>query len=119
MRVLLRLFGPPHEFLHVLALWLVGRRPRRVTATHVDIPDNLTTGQYVFVAALPALVFGLLALLGVAGVVNAATLEQAALGLLAAFVFGLGLAGTINDLELIVLRVQQPGGRDEPPPTEP
>ena len=51
-----RIFGPPHELLHVLAL-LIGRRPTAISWTHVDIPDDLTTRQYVFVAGLPALVF--------------------------------------------------------------
>lgn len=109
MHVLMRLFGPPHELLHLLALWLVGRRPRRVTRTHIDIPDNLTTRQYVFVAGFPALVFGAGALLGVLGLVNAATLGQAALGLGAALVCGLGAAGTVNDIEHILQRWQQSG----------
>ncbi len=113
MHVLIRIFGPPHELLHVLALWLVGRRPTRVTRTHVDIPDNLTTSQYVFVAALPALVFGGGALLGVVGLVNAATPAQAALGLGAALLLGLGAAGTVNDIEKILQRLQQ-AGRDDP-----
>lgn len=113
MHVLLRLFGPPHEWLHVLALWLVGRRPTRVTVTHVDIPDTLTTRQYVFVAGFPALVFGLGALLAVAGMVNAATLEQAALALAGTLVFGLALAGTVNDIEQIILRLQHGAGHND------
>lgn len=113
MHLLLRLFGPPHEWLHVLALWLVGRRPTRVTVTHVDIPDTLTTRQYVFVAGFPALVFGFGALLSVAGLVNAATFGQAVLGLAGTLVFGLGLAGTVSDIEQISLRLQHGTGRDD------
>jgi len=113
MHGLIRIFGPPHELLHVLALWLVGRRPEQVTWTHIDIPDNLTTRQYVFVAAFPALVFGVGALLGVAGLLNAATPTQAVLALGATLVFGLGAAGTVNDIEMILQRLQ-PTGRDGP-----
>jgi hypothetical protein len=109
MHILMRIFGPPHELLHVLALWLVGQRPRQVTWTHVDLPDTLTMRQYIFVAAFPALVFGGGALLGVLGLVNAATPTQAALGLGAALVFGLGATGTVNDIELILQRLQQSG----------
>ena len=116
MHVLIRVFGPPHEFLHVVALWLVGRRPRRVTRTHVDIPDDLTARQYVFVAAFPALVFGVVALLGVAGLVNAVTFGQSMLALLAVFGGGLGLAGTVNDIELILLRLQRADGDGPPHP---
>lgn len=109
MQVLLRIFGPPHELLHLVALWLVGRHPRQVARTHIDISDNLTTRQYVFVAALPALVFGAGALLGVVGLANAATLGQAALGFGAALVFGVGVAGSVNDIQKILLRLQQSG----------
>ena len=113
MHVLMRLFGPPHELLHLVALWLVGRRPRQVTRTHIDLPDNLTTRQFVFVAAFPALVFGVGALLGVAGLLNAATPTQAALALGAILLFGLGAAGTVNDIEMILLRLQETE-RDDP-----
>lgn len=106
MQVLIRLFGPPHEILHVIALLLIGRKPTRITRSHVDIPDNLTTRQYVFVAGFPALVFGGAALLGVVGLVNAVTWEQAILALVATVLGGLGAAGTVNDIEQIALRLQ-------------
>ena len=61
MNILVRIFGWPHELLHVLALRLIGRQPRMVQQTHVDIPDDLSTSQFVFVAGLPALTFGLAA----------------------------------------------------------
>lgn len=115
MHFLIRVFGPPHELLHVLALLLVGRRPERVTRSHVDIPDNLTTRQYIFVAAFPALVFGGGALLGVAGLLNATTLAQVGLALLVVVVCGLAAAGTVNDIELILLRLQQTRNEGEPP----
>jgi hypothetical protein len=107
MQVLIRIFGPPHELLHVIALLLIGRKPTRITRTHVDIPDNLTTGQFVFVAGFPVMVFGGTALLGVIGLVNAATLEQAELALVATVLGGLGASGTVNDIEQIALRLQK------------
>lgn len=107
MRLLLRIYGPPHELLHLLALWLVGKRARRFTVTHVDLPDDLTTRQYVFVAAFPALIFGLCALLGVAGLLNAATTGQSVLALAAVLGGGFGLAGTVNDMEQIISRLQR------------
>lgn len=107
MEFLRHLYGWPHEALHVLALWLIGRRPRRVNRLYVDIPDDLTTRQYVFVAGLPALVFGLAALLGLLVFVRASTFGEAALGLLVMLVMGVGAAGTVGDLEQIALRLMQ------------
>jgi hypothetical protein len=107
MDLLLRLYGWPHEALHVLALWLIGRRPRAVARLHVDIPDDLTTRQYVFVAGLPALVFGTAAAVGIMACFNAATLGQAALGLVVTLIMGIGAAGTVGDLQQIALRLAQ------------
>src|SRR5687767_11001954 len=107
MDLLLGLYGWPHEALHVLALWLIGRRPRAVARLHVDIPDDLTTRQYVFVAGLPALVFGIAAALGIMAFVNAGSIGQAALGLAVTLVMGIGAAGTVGDLQQIALRLAQ------------
>jgi hypothetical protein len=107
MDLLLRLYGWPHEALHVLALWLIGRRPRAVARLHVDIPDDLTTRQYVFVAGLPALVFGIGAALGIMTISNAASIGQAALGLVMTLVMGIGAAGTVGDIQQIALRLAQ------------
>lgn len=113
MHILLRIFGPPHEGLHVLALWLVGRRPRRVARTHIDLPDNLTLRQYVFVAGFPAPVFGVGALPAVAGLLNAATPGQTAAAVAALLVFGPALAGTVSDIEQIFLRLQHGVGHND------
>jgi hypothetical protein len=106
METLIRLYGPLHEFLHVLALWLIGRRAVTWTNRYVDLPPDLTTGQYLFVAGLPALVFwgvaggGLLLLLG------ALDLGRLALGLGLLLVGGLGGFGTLGDLQRIWARVR-------------
>ncbi len=105
MAWLLRIFGPPHEALHWLALRLIGRRPARVTGRHIDLPPDLTTRQYVFVAGLPAFVFLLIGALGLIGVVLAATVAQAALGLLTAGLGLIGLASAAGDLQLIAERL--------------
>ncbi len=108
MNVLLQIFGWPHEMLHVLALRLIGRRPEAVRQTHVDIPDDLSTAQYVFVAGLPAMVFGLGVVIGVQMLLSAVTVPQALLGLLIAAFFSLGALGTVGDLLLILDRLVQP-----------
>ena len=105
MRILLLLYGWPHESLHALALLLIGRRALRITRTHVDLPPDLSDGQYLFVAGLPALVFWGGAALGLLGLFDATTLGQAALALAAIFVLGLGGVSTLGDLHLIVLRL--------------
>ena len=105
MSLLLRIFGPPHEALHLLALLLLGRRAVRFTFRHVDIPDDLSTGQYVFVAGLPAAVFILLMALGVVGLVLAQVWTQAVLGIIAALFGVFGAAGTLGDLQLITARL--------------
>lgn len=105
MNILVRVFGWPHELLHVLALWLIGRRPEAVIQAHVDIPDDLSTGQYVFVAGLPTLVFWSAAVICLRGLFSAesvaALIVWAALTTLAT----LAAVGTLGDLYLIVLRL--------------
>jgi hypothetical protein len=107
MELLYRIFGPPHEALHVLALWLIGRRAVAATRRHVDIPDDLSTGQYVFVAGLPALVFWSLTAIGIIGL----TSSQSILQVVAAFLLttvgvGAGL-GTLGDIQLIIMRLME------------
>lgn len=108
MDYLYRIFGPPHEALHVLALWLIGRRALKVTTRHVDIPDDLTTGQYVFVAGLPALVFWGVALVGLLMLATAPDLLRAAVGMGLLLVGGLAGFGTLGDIALIVSRLGEP-----------
>lgn len=116
MRALTRIYGYPHEGLHVLALWLVGRRALRMTQTHVDIPDDLTTIQYVFVAGLPALVFWGLALFCVQATFNAENLLQAVLWFVASAFFSVGGTGALGDILLIMARLT--GSRRLPPDDE-
>jgi hypothetical protein len=105
MNTLIRLYGVPHEALHLLALWLIGRRAIRATRTHVDIPPDLTTRQYVFVAGLPAFVFGGIALMGVVGMLNAAAVGSLLVSGAAILLGGFGFAGTMGDLQLIAARL--------------
>ncbi len=104
---LLRLYGLPHEALHALALRLIGRRAIRVTRTHIDIPGDLTTWQYVFVAGLPALVFGGITAAAAVALLNADSIITAALALLVVTLAGIGAAGTVGDLTLITERLAQ------------
>lgn len=107
MNTFLRIFGWPHELLHVLALWMIGRRPKAVTQAHVDIPDDLSTAQYVFVAGLPALVFWPLAIFCLRGLFNAENIIL--LIVWATLTTGATLAavGTMADIYLIVLRLME------------
>lgn len=107
MNILVRVFGPPHEFLHLLALRLIGRRAVSFTHSQVEIPADLTTRQYVFVAGLPALVFWSVAAIGLLGVLNAPDAGRFLLALLAAAVATLAGIGTLGDLHLIILRLLQ------------
>lgn len=111
MFLLTRIFGPPHEALHLLALLLIGRRAVAVSWTHVDIPDDLTTRQYIFVAGLPALVFWGGTGAALLAAINAPDVGRLALALAAALVFGLAAYGTLGDLHLILLRLAE-----TPPP---
>jgi hypothetical protein len=100
-----RIYGAPHELLHVLALMLIGRRALKYTNRQVTIPPDLTTAQYIFVAGLPAIVFfGCLAL-GAVGLLNARTPGQAGIGVAVILAAGFGAAGTIGDLQLIAMKL--------------
>ena len=113
MNTLTRLFGWPHELLHVLALILIGRRPEAITGRYVDIPDDLPTGQFVFVAGLPALVFWLGAAVCLRAIFGAADLGGIVLALGGAIIFALAGLGTMGDLQLIAMRLLKE--RFEPP----
>jgi hypothetical protein len=107
MELLYRLYGWPHEALHVLALLLIGRRPRAVTRLHVDIPDDLTTRQYIFVAGLPALVFGIATAMGLMLFARSQSFGETALGVAIMFIMGMGVAGTMGDLQQIAVKLAQ------------
>lgn len=105
MDILYRIFGPPHEFLHVLALLLIGRKPKRVHFRYVDIPDDLSTRAYVFVAGLPALVFWGVALGAALKLVNANDVGEAVLAFVVFSVGALAGLGTLGDIQLIIRRL--------------
>lgn len=107
MDILYRIFGPPHELLHVIALWIIGRRPRAVSIRHVDIPDDLSTREYVFVAGLPALVFWGAGLWSLMGVVNAGTFGEGVVCFLLFMVCSMAGFGTLGDLQLIAARLKE------------
>jgi hypothetical protein len=107
MDFLIRIFGPPHESLHVLALYAIGRKPKSKSSTHVEIPDDLTTPQYVFVAGLPAFVFWNMAVIGLIVLIGAPNLAGLVLGWILVLVGGLGGFGTIGDLQLIFARLTE------------
>ncbi|MBC6936763.1 MAG: hypothetical protein DWB42_13110, partial [Chloroflexi bacterium] len=73
----------------------------------VEIPADLTTRQYVFVAGLPALVFWSAAAAGLLGVLNAPDAGRFLLALAAAAATALAGIGTLGDLHLIILRLLQ------------
>jgi VIT1/CCC1 family predicted Fe2+/Mn2+ transporter len=104
---LLRLYALPHEGLHLLALLLIRRRAVSATRAHVDIPDDLTTGQYVFVAALPSIVFLLIAAAGIALAFLASGVAQFLLGIAIALIGLVGVAGGAGDWALIAERLGQ------------
>lgn len=101
MRWLMRLYGWPHERLHALALRLIGRRAHEIGAAHIDIPADLTTREFVFVAGLPALVFCGATGLGAVLLLDAATGPVTLAGLLLVIGGGPGVFGTLGDLHLI------------------
>jgi hypothetical protein len=111
MDFLYRVFGPPHELLHVLALLLIGRRPLQMSWRHVDIPDDLSISQYVFVAGLPAAVFWGVALSGLVLLAQSLSVDGVMLGMFLMLVGGLAGLGTLGDLQLIIARLQE----GEPP----
>lgn len=99
-----RVFGWPHELLHVLALLLIGRRPKGLTSTHVDIPSDLSTGEYIFVAGLPALVFWGAASTAALSLFEARDVGQLILRFLLTLAFSIAALGTLGDLHLIITR---------------
>lgn len=107
MQTLKRIYAGPHELLHVLALLLIGRKPREVRSDHVIIPPDLTTGQYVFVAGLPALVFFGALGLGAVLLMNARSGSQAGIAVAIILAAGFGAVGTFGDLQLIAARLTQ------------
>lgn len=102
---LIRVFGPPHELLHLLALWLVGRRAVAFTWTHVDIPPDLSLRQYLFVAGLPALVFWCVAAVGMNLLLNAQAFTTALSGFALLSLGTLAGLGTLGDMQLILMRL--------------
>jgi hypothetical protein len=112
MDFLYALFAPPHELMHVLALRLIGRQPKEVGKRHVDIPEDLTTPQYVFVAGLPAGVFWGLAILGLLMILNAPNIPGLIVGWVLLLVGGIGGYSTIADLALIYQRLMEDQDRD-------
>jgi len=105
MDIILRVFGWPHELLHVLALLLIGRRARAISQTHVDIPPDLTTRQYLFVAGLPALIFWLMVAACALMLVQATSVIERVGWLALTLVASLAAAGTLGDIYLIVARL--------------
>ncbi|MBW4437224.1 MAG: DUF3267 domain-containing protein [Pleurocapsa minor GSE-CHR-MK-17-07R] len=100
-----RVIGIPHELLHVLALLLIRRRPTGIGLKHVDVPDDLSTRQYIFVAAFPTLAFLLLAAVGLVLLMNAASVLTALAGIVLVLLGMLGMAGGVGDVQLIQLRL--------------
>lgn len=107
METLYRIFGPPHELLHVLALLLIGRRPKAVGYKHVDIPDDLSTRAYVFVAGLPALIFWGGAFIAGLQLAGAHGIGEFLLTFALFSIFVLAGLGTLGDIQLILRRLQQ------------
>ena len=105
MKILLWVFGWPHELLHALALRLIGRRPEAITQAHIDIPDDLSTVQYIFVAGLPALVFWTGLVFSGQMLFSATSPAQIIFRLALTSVLGLAAMGTLGDLYLILMRV--------------
>ena len=106
MEILYKIFGPPHEFLHVLALLLIGRRPKTIGYRHVDIPDDLSKWAYVFVAGLPALVFWGAAIFAGIKLGGATTFTELAVSFIVFSVAGLAGLGTVGDIQLIMRRLR-------------
>jgi hypothetical protein len=102
-----RIYGAPHELLHVLALVLIGRRALHYARDHVIIPPDLTTAQYVFVAGLPALVFFGCTALGMLMLLDARTPAHAGIAVAIILAAGFGAAGTVGDLQLIMAKLSE------------
>ncbi len=107
MNTLLKIFGVPHELLHVVALWLIGRRAVEFTARHVLIPDDLSIRQYIFVAAFPGGVFAFILCLGMVGVLQATAWQHVLLAIFAIISGGFGVTSAFGDFDLIVMRLQE------------
>lgn len=103
---LYKIFGPPHELLHVLALILIGRRPKAIGYKHLDIPDDLSTRAYVFVAGLPALVFWGAAVVAGIKLGSAGSFGEAVMAFVIFSVFVMAGLGTIGDIQLIIQRLR-------------
>ncbi len=106
MDVLYKIFGPPHELLHVLALLLIGRRPKTIGYRHVDIPDDLGKWAYIFVAGLPAVVFWGTAIFAGIRLATSTTLAD---GVIAFVIFSIAVMaglGTVGDIQLIMKRLE-------------
>ncbi len=108
MKWLVRIFGWPHELLHVFALLLIGRRPQVIAQTYVDIPADLSTGQYIFVAGFPAFIFGLSTLICLVALLDAPDVMQFVFRLFLMSIFSVATFGTMGDLYLIVQRLNEP-----------
>ena len=106
METLYRIFGPPHELLHVLALFLIGRRPKSVGYRHVDIPVDLSKWAYIFVAGLPALVFWGAALIAAIKLASANGISEFILTFAIFSIASLAGLGTLGDIGLIIRRLQ-------------
>lgn len=105
MNTLTQILGFPHELLHLFGLLLIGRRAVGWTRTHVDLPPDLTDRQYVIVAGMPALVFGLLAVIGAYGLANAHSYAEAIPAIVVLLFGSLSFSGTAGDLQLIADRL--------------
>lgn len=114
MQWLLWLYGWPHEALHVIALWLLGKQPRHVTRTGVDLPPGLSRGQFTFVALMPGFIFLVLAAVGLNSLLNATTPAGWIIGILVTLVGMVGVAGAVGDIMAVQRRWNQP---DDPPPS--
>ena len=106
MEILYKIFGPPHELLHVLALLLIGRRPKTIGYRHVDIPDDLSTRAYVFVAGLPAFVFWGIAIIAGVKLGGATTLSEVVVPFIVFSIAVIAGLGTVGDIQLIMRRLK-------------
>ncbi len=105
--MLAKIYGWPHEMLHLLALRLVGRRAQGATHEHVDIPADLGRGQFVFVAGLPALVFWPLSAFGLQHLLAAQDLASALFWMVYGALLFPAAVGTLGDLALILWRLRR------------
>jgi hypothetical protein len=112
VNVLLRVFGLPHEALHVVALWLIGRRAVQFTMRHVIIPDDLSTRAYLFVAGFPGAVFALILCMGAVALFNTVSIPGLFISVAAILIGGFGVASALGDFDLMIARLQE---RNEEP----